>query len=140
MRSKFWETKLEYNIERRRKALERKGLTESQLALALEDNRKLKENLDILKDREKSILSDIKSSYQSRIKSLEGNLTSQISKLQMELSVKDGELKELKSVGENLAKEIELNRELLSGKRELIDRVKSLEENLSVEINLMRGS
>ncbi len=42
----------------------------------------------------------------------------------MELSVKDGELKELKSVGENLAKEIELNRELLSGKRELIDRVK----------------
>jgi len=56
-------------------------LVESQLALALKDNKRLKEDLEVLKSREEALSKDANTLYENRYKSLENNLTAQISQL-----------------------------------------------------------
>ncbi|HHD80986.1 MAG TPA: hypothetical protein ENK99_05300, partial [Campylobacterales bacterium] len=63
--------KVNFNQERREKALKQKAKLESQLAIALEDNKKLETSLNSEKDDKQALLSKVEANLTSELKSKE---------------------------------------------------------------------
>ncbi|MCK4442430.1 MAG: hypothetical protein KAU90_10515, partial [Sulfurovaceae bacterium] len=138
---------LKFNQERREKALNQKVKLESQLAIALEKNKKLEINLNNEKDNKQAFLSKLKAKSENQINGLKLNLNKEkeeenklkekITKILNELKIKETKLQdfnklssEYKKLEANLTSELKSKEFLLAEKVDLTNQIKLAKINL----------
>ena len=144
---------LDFNKKRREKALNQKAKVESQLAIALKENKKIKENLtNELKSKE--LLLTEKTNLNSKIQLAKTNLINQKNQLEERIKkLKDTIVKifivtkkdaikisteynsTIQKLKQNLSSELEKELSIMDKKTKLEEMVKSLEQNITAQID-----